>query len=888
MNKNRRLIEVAFPVEEVSKQGRRDKNKRQITGTHIWWARRPLGPSRATAYAALVDSPPPLTDDNDALILEKHNSIASLAVWETAQEPMSINEARAHILESHDGKPPTVLDPFGGGGSLPLEAQRLGCETHSCDINPVAILIQKCTLEYPQKYGLQLRDDVKKWGDWVIEQATSELAPFYPPETDGSIPYAYIWARTLPCQNLGCGVTVPLMKDFWLSKKRNIALFPFEEDGHIAFRIVGTSYQPMPPDFNPANGSVAGAIVKCPLCHSAFPAKDTRRLFQDGAAGERMIAVVTEHPDGNGKRYRLATDDDVTIFNHAQKRLAETCESVAGDWGLSPVPDESMPEIKRGAAKYRIANYHFNTYGELFNARQQLALITFTEKLRAAYTEMQARLGRKRRLQGNYNDAYACAVTTCLGLWLNRIADIGANLCRWAHRSESIDGLFSLQVLPMIWSYAEANPLRVAVNRLKTVLSPMEHLSQMDAKPVAIKNASATALPYPDAAFDAVITDPPYYDNIAYSYLSDFFYVWLKRSVGHLHPELFETALTPKAGEIVAYGHRKGGLAAGKRFFEDELSKAFAEMYRVLKPGGIAVIVYAHKSTAGWETLINALLDSGLVITAAWPVDTEMKSRFRALDSAALASSIYMVARKSERESFGFYSDVKEELSSHLKEKFFTLWDYGISGAELFIAAIGSGLEVFGKYEEILDNDDTIIRADRMIADIREVLERLDSASAAGVEGTKLTQFYLRWRREHGLASVPFDIAKKLALSLGLELADEWGERSFIHHERASVRVLGPQERSYPDNPDSAKLSDELIDVLHHVLHLWRHNQRPAMIQRLARGRVGLQELIWYVAQAVSVTLPLDSEERMWCEGWFADRRSIEREVRAAVAGENR
>ena len=249
-----------------------------------------------------------------------------------------------------------------------------------------------------------------------------------------------------------------------------------------------------------------------------------------------------------------------------------------------------------------------------------------------------------------------------------------------------------------------------------------------------------------------------------------------------------------------------------------------------------------------------------------------------------------MVARKSARLSFGFYSDVKEELEHHLSLKLFTLWDYGISGAELFIAAIGSGLEVYGKYEEILDNDDTIIRADRMIADIREVLERLDSASEAGVEGTKLTRFYLRWRREHGLASVPFDIAQKLALSLGLELADEWGEGSFIHHEKALVRVLGPQERRYRDAPDSDKLSDELIDVLHHVLHLWRYNQRPAMIQRLARGRVGLQELIWRVAQAVSVTLPLDSEERMWCEGWFADKRSIQNEVMAVVAaaGENR
>ena len=487
---------------------------------------------------------------------------------------------------------------------------------------PLPILIQKCTLEYPQKYGRQLSLDVKKWGDWVIEQATSELAPFYPPETDGSTPYAYIWARTLPCQNLGCGATVPLMSQFWLSKKDNIALFPFEEDGSIAFRIVGATYHPMPPDFNPANGTVVRSYRHVSALSKrlsgkrhATPLSKRRRWRTDDCRGDGTSRRERETiPHRNGRRRRGFQARAKTKKRKVSQRRCST-----GD--LSPVPDESMPQIRGGAAGNRIAKYHFNTFGELFNARQQLALITFTEKLRAAHTEMCA--------QTPVDKDYAAAVTTCLSLWLNRIADTGSNLCWWDNSGGAVIRLFALQRLSMVWSYGEANPLRVAVNRLKTVLKPMEHLSQMDAKPVAIKNASATTLPYPDAAFDAIITDPPYYDNIAYSYLSDFFYVWLKRSVGHLHPELFETALTPKAGEIVAYGHRKGGLAAGKRFFEDELSKAFAEMYRVLKPGGIAVIVYAHKSTAGWETLINALLDSGLVITAAWPVDTELDSRFR-------------------------------------------------------------------------------------------------------------------------------------------------------------------------------------------------------------------------------------------------------------------
>ena len=333
-----------------------------------------------------------------------------------------------------------------------------------------------------------------------------------------------------------------------------------------------------------------------------------------------------------------------------------------------------------------------------------------------------------------------------------------------------------MPTMPMVWDYGESNPLHVGTTRLKTLLKPMLHLCQMDKKSMAtVEQASAQSLPYSDNTFDAVLTDPPYYDNVAYAYLSDFFYVWLKRSIGEHHPELFKEALTPKDGEIVAYGHRQGGLKAGKQAFEDGLAQAFQEMHRVLKQDGIAVIVYAHKSTEGWETLINALLDSGLVVTGAWPIDTEQKVRWRSYNSAALASSIYMVARKREREPFGLYQDVKQELETYLEQKLFTLWEWGFSGADLFIAAIGSGIEVFGKYETVLDDNDNFIRADRMIADIREILLRFDGEKT-GIGGTQLTRFYLRWRREYGGKSVIFNNAHELALSLGIELTEEWGK----------------------------------------------------------------------------------------------------------------
>lgn len=388
----------------------------------------------------------------------------------------------------------------------------------------------------------------------------------------------------------------------------------------------------------------------------------------------------------------------------------------------------------------------------------------------------------------------------------------------------------------------------------------------------SVIQASATELPFPDDYFDAVFTDPPYYDNVPYSYLSDFFYVWLKRTIGDLYPELFATPLTPKSKEIVAYSHQ-GGYEEGKKFFEDMLKKAFKEISRVLKPNGIAVIVYTHKSTAGWETLINSLLDSDLVPTATWPIDTEMEARLRAKESAALASSIYFVCRKMKREEVGWLSEVKEELNKRLPRKLEELWKEGISGSDFFISAIGSSIEVFGKYRKIMDYEGNEVSAGKMIEIVREIVtdyvfRQIIHNGIAG-ELSSLTRFYLLYRWSFGEAKIHFDDARKLAQSVGVDLEREWN-RGFIKKEKEFIRVLGPQDRKI----DEIR-SNELIDVLHKVLLLWKTGRKDEMKEVLSESGYGLKEAFYRVAQAISEILPLESAEKKLLDGFLSGKERL-------------
>jgi putative DNA methylase len=887
----KRLIEVSLPLKAISAQSAREKSIRHghISTLHIWWARRPLAAMRAAIFASLIPAP-----DTDEERERLEDLIATIVDWDQVKHGNSpaILKAQDLIRKAFPDGPPRLLDPFMGGGATGLEALRLGCETHAVELNPVAHLIELCTLVYPQKYGQPekrtvqqgameveqevnpLAEDVRKWGQWVLERAQEEIGHLYenpvpalagdhsPPPTI----VGYLWARTVTCPNPACRAEMPLVRRWWLAKtgQRKIALKPVvdREAKQVTFEVVDIETQKVK-GFDPSQGTSSRGHATCLICGQVANVEYIRAEGQAGRMREIPLVVIYEQEEA-GKGYRPFTDQDGELFQEALHLLGEVDEDT---------PDEPLPSV--GTLGFRVQRYGFTHWGDLFNTRQLLALITFSRQVHAAYDAI---------LTEGMDPERAKAVATYLAFGVDKLADRCSSLCWWITSAEKPVGTFGRQALPMIWDYTEVNAIQGTwgfSDQFEWIVKSIEHFSQIGKEPGIVHQGTATRLSYSGAHFDAVITDPPYYDAVPYADLSDFFYVWLKRSVSFLYPDIFRTPLTPKSAEIIQEPARHSDDKAAKAFYEREMTRAFAEARRVLHPDGIFVIVFAHKSTAAWETLLNSLLDAGLVVTASWPLHTERPGRLRAQESAALASSIFIVCRVRTAEAEGYLDNVREELASTIRERLDFFWKQGIRGADFFISAIGPAVSVFGRYSRVYRLDGTEVGVDVLLDLVQALvaeyaLDRILNSGATQVGGVDApTRYYILHRWAYGRGKTPFDDAMRLAMALGADVSALMERRGILKQSGETVRLLGPKERAGIQGlglPDRAGRLAPIVDVLHQATTLWESGDREGLARFLAEGARAREDQVRLVAQTLINILPDDDAERRLLEGFLAGR----------------
>jgi len=498
------------------------------------------------------------------------------------------------------------------------------------------------------------------------------------------------------------------------------------------------------------------------------------------------------------------------------------------------------------------------------------------DKIKESYEVVLDELANIQLPDGIDKEELAKAVVGYLSFTLSRCSDFNSNLCRWHPQWEFIPNTFARQALPMSWDYAELVLFSSVLtgtweSMLRQILRPLENMVKIENKKSKSSHSSATNLPYSDNYFDAVFTDPPYYDNIPYADLSDFFYVWLKRCVGDLFPEIFATPLTPKSNEIVQLAERNEKYSyKTKEFFENGLSESFKEIDRVLKLDGIAVIIYAHKSTEGWETMLNSLVNAGFVVTASWPLHTEMKTRLRARASAALASSIYMVCRKLEREEVGFYNELKPKIKERIETKLRQFWNEGITGGDFFISAIGPAMEIFTRYERVEKYSGEVVTTNDLLDYVRQVstdyIVKKLLKDAENAEVDKDSQFYLTFRWTYLDNSVEFDSARKLASAQGVSLEKLWNEEGFVKKEGSKIEVLGPKQRS------SIKKINNLVDAMQAAVLLWEKGKYEELNKLLIETGYGQKGAFWTFCQAVAECLLPDSKEKQLLEGMLLGR----------------
>lgn len=820
----RKLIEVALPLEAINRESAREKSIRHghPSTLHLWWARRPLAAARAVLFAQLVDDPTARPEEFPTEDLQRaererlHSMIERLVVWENVRDGDLLREVQEEIRRSTGGSPPQILDPFAGGGTIPLEAQRLGLRAIASDLNPVPVLINKALIEIPPRFagkspvfpGLaesQIRSwdgaqglaaDVRAYGDWMLSEARLRIGASYP-KIDGYDVIVWVWARSVICPNPACGIEMPLVRSWWLNKKKgketyvvpSMVASPSDPGGQrVNYEVVQGG---APPVAETMSGRQGGRCIAC----EAVVAKDY--IKSEGTAGRmgaQLLAIVA-----NGPRQRL-------YFSPTEEHLR--CADVDRP---SDVPDQ---ELGKDPRNLWTPQYGLSRFSDLFTHRQLLALTTFGDLVGEA---------RERVIQDGGSPEYADAVATYLGLATSRVSDYSSSICSWHSGRETVRNVFARQAIPMAWDFVETNVLSASsgsfASQLKWVSGSLDVLPASPQAVVEQADASTRSM-----AGAVISTDPPYYDNIAYSDLSDFFYVWLRRSLRSIHPELLSTMLVPKAEELVANPYRHDGKAGAKSFFEDGFRAVFARARESTSHEYPITVYYAFKqsesdvggeASTGWETLLEGMVRSGWEITSTWPMRSELSNRMIASGTNALASSIVLSLRPRPDTALtidrrGFITALEAELPAALRR----LQQGAIAPVDLPQAAIGPGMAVYSRYGTVLENDGRPMSVRSALARINEVLDQVLNEQEGDFDPS--SRFAIAWYRQHGYGEGKFGDADSLARARNTSV-DVMDREEILTSRAGVVQLTRPSELRW-DYDVALDRHTSNWEALHHLV----------------------------------------------------------------------
>lgn len=790
-----------------------------------------------------------ITNAETALYHTPNRHLASPEV--TAKEA-----ALQKAIEKFQNRMPSVFDPFAGGGAIPLEAARLGCRSFGNDINPVAHIIEKGSVEFPQKYGKpitytheefmalygkegiklytenfggmptgnveipnRLSFDVEYYAKKLLAMTEAEVGHLYPADEKGNKPIAYYWARTATCSNPSCKAEVPLLKQFYLAntKSKKVYLNPIIHGTDIQFEIKEGSYdEKVLPGWNKTGNLI------CPCCGSITTSKQVKEQANKIGLKERFIAIISE--GSNGKQYTIPSiqleQPHITLLNQS-------------------IPTENMTKQTDLISS---RGWNINQWYQMFSNRQLNMLLTINKQL----LNLKATLN-----QSNYTNI----LFTYLSIWFDRIAVANTSLGRWHISGEKLEHPFSRQAIAMVFDYPESNPFcnssGSALNQLEWITRYIESESNSPFAALFANASSGEKGQFAAKTLTAVVTDPPYYDAIAYADISDFFYVWMKRTLGDIYPINFATPQTPKAEECTALKHHHhNSEAEAKKHFENKLTTIFDAIE--YQTSDIVSIMFAHQSTEAWTTLCNSILGARMNITGSWPMDTEMANRSLGLAGAALESSVTVSCRPSERNGFESFKRVKRAIETKVTEEVNALYELGFRGADLLTACFGQAVSEFGKYE-------TVEKADGSEVTVGELLELARTAAfnalLSGFDGDEYTRFYIFWLQMNGMGDTDFDDAAKFArVGMSVNISD-----IFAHN--LLIRTGNKQHlATYTERTINEKLgmstSDPLIDQVHRAMTNWRDGDRGKILHHIHIVGKEANNPFWRVLASLKELLP--------------------------------